>query len=77
MELTRTLTHSKPVLIVAYSPDGKFVAAGLYDNSIKVWQASNGELVRAFFGHAEAVRTITSSPYGKHIVSGSRDKDGF
>jgi WD40 repeat protein len=35
-----TLTgHSGPVYSVAYSPDGKHIVSGSYDNTVKVWDA--------------------------------------
>lgn len=39
------LGHESYVNSVAFSPDGKFVASGSYDTSIKIWEASTGECV--------------------------------
>ena len=41
-----TLTgHSHYVNSVAYSPDGKHLVSGSYDNTVKVWDAQTGEEV--------------------------------
>ena len=37
--------HSELVASVAYSPDGKHIASGSYDNTVKVWDAATGEEV--------------------------------
>ena len=42
-----TLTgHSDYVCSVAYSPDGKHIASGSEDNTVKIWDAQSGEEVR-------------------------------
>ena len=38
--------HSGWVLSVAYSPDGKHIASGSEDNTVKIWDAQSGEEVR-------------------------------
>ena len=46
-----TLTgHSEPVLSVTYSPDGKHIASGSDDRTVKVWNAATGKTVRTVFG---------------------------
>jgi WD40 repeat protein len=41
-----TLTgHSLLVTSVAYSPDGKHIVSGSYDNTVKIWDAATGEEV--------------------------------
>jgi WD40 repeat protein len=69
------------VLRVAYSPDGKRLAAGYgtWDNDkgtyvageVKVWDAQTGRKVVTFKEHTAAVVSIAFSPDGKRIVSSS------
>ena len=41
-----TLTgHLNTVASVAYSPDGKHIVSGSYDQTVKVWDAATGEEV--------------------------------
>ena len=42
----RTLTgHQSPVNSVSFSPDGKTIASGSYDKSIKLWNVADGQLL--------------------------------
>ena len=34
--------HSRDVLSVAYSPDGKHIVSGSFDNTVKVWDSQTG-----------------------------------
>ncbi|MFO7618171.1 MAG: Ig-like domain-containing protein [Thermoplasmata archaeon] len=43
------------------------------DNTIRVWNSTNGNLVREFSGHQGAVRSAEYSPNGTYIASGSED----
>ncbi|HOK23849.1 MAG TPA: WD40 repeat domain-containing protein, partial [Candidatus Hydrothermia bacterium] len=43
--------HKDAVNSVCFSPDGKYIASGSDDNTIKLWEASTGKLVRTFVRH--------------------------
>ncbi|UBF23886.1 hypothetical protein K9N68_19255 [Kovacikia minuta CCNUW1] len=57
---------------VSVSPDGKTIAAGSWDNTIKLWNA-NGELLQTLKGHSDLVTHVSFSPDGKTITSASND----
>lgn len=62
---------------VAYSPDGRTLAGGYFDRTIKLW-AFNKKLkfwtvMCTFEGHSNHVNTIAYSPDGKLLASGSDD----
>lgn len=59
---------------VAYSPDGKLLAAGYDNNQIRVWDAKKGTLMRTLSGHTGTVWSVAFSPDGKTLISGSADK---
>ena len=42
---TRTQGHTRAVNSVAWSPDGRQLASGSADNSIRVWDAESGKSV--------------------------------
>ncbi len=71
----RTLTgHSDWVLSVAYSPDGRYLASGSYDNTIKIWEVATGKELRNLTGYYLPVNSVVYSPDGRYLASGSGDK---
>ena len=47
--------HSRDVLSVAYSPDGKHIVSGSVDNTVKVWDSQTGKEVNVLFCHRPIV----------------------
>ena len=64
--------HDGEVWSVAFSPDGKRIASGSDDKTIKVWDAATGAEVMTLRAHERS--RVTFSPDGRRIVSGSDDK---
>ena len=62
-----------PVGDVAFSPDGRWLAAGSDDNKIRLWRTSDYEL-KTLEGHTGYVNGVVFSPDGRLLVSGSHDK---
>ncbi|MBD1924407.1 AAA-like domain-containing protein [Microcoleus sp. FACHB-831] len=66
--------HSASVYSFTFSPNGKTVASGSNDGTIKLWSL-DGREVQTFTGHKEGVTSVSFSPDGKTIASASAGAD--
>lgn len=73
LELGLPLGHNGEVYSVAYSPDGRFLASGSWDGTVKIWGVTTGACLKTLKGHSSFVRSVSFSPDGRHIISGSKD----
>jgi hypothetical protein len=60
---------------VSFSPDGRYIVSGSWDNTLRLWDASTGREIEGFDGrgHTDHVESVSFSPDGRYIVSGSLD----
>jgi len=65
--------HTAGVTSVAFSPDGKYIVSGSYDNTIKLWDIETGRLIRNFSGNFYYILSVAFSPSGNQIISSSMD----
>jgi WD40 repeat protein len=66
--------HTDLVRCVSFSYDGKFLATGSNDHSIKVWNISEKSLCYQLDGHTSNVKCICFSPEGLRLFSAGEDK---
>jgi eukaryotic-like serine/threonine-protein kinase len=50
--------HTAAVATVAYAPDGRFIASGGHDKTIRIWDATDGRELFALSGHTSVVAAI-------------------
>ncbi len=78
VSLLQTLTgHLSGVLAVTFSPDGKILASGSNDHTIKLWRVSDpatAGLLKTLTGHSAWVLSVAFSPDGQTLASGSYDQ---
>ncbi len=68
------LRHPAAVSAIAFSPDGKTIASGAWDQTVRLWNVADGKEIRSFTGHHGEVECVAFAPNGKSIASGGWDK---
>ncbi|CAG0908434.1 unnamed protein product, partial [Cyprideis torosa] len=58
---------------IAFSPDGKTLASGSDDYTVKLWDTNERRLLHSFKGHYSGITSANFSPDGKTLVSASYD----
>ena len=65
--------HDSLVTSVCFTPDGKKLASGSADKTVRLWDAETGACVRTLEGHGGDVMSVCFSPDGRMVASGSGD----
>jgi WD40 repeat protein len=68
-----TLPKSDFVTDLAFSPDGKSLAAVGQDSRITLWNSQSGSITQVITGHQNGVNAIAFSPDSKILAIGGRD----
>ncbi|KIK38891.1 hypothetical protein CY34DRAFT_808920 [Suillus luteus UH-Slu-Lm8-n1] len=62
------------IIVLVLSPDGKKIAsAGNRDGAVKLWNVDTGKVIKTLTGHTGRVGSVSWSPDGGRVVSGSAD----
>jgi WD40 repeat protein len=71
--------HTKPILAVAVTPDGRFALSGVGDPGdsidyvLRLWDVASGNIVSTLEGHTGPVLAIAISPDGCTALSGANE----
>lgn len=66
--------HSAIVLSLSISPDGKILASGSADKTVKTWDLKTGKLLHTFAVRKDPIHSVALSPDGKILASGGERK---
>ncbi|MCC7373493.1 MAG: PD40 domain-containing protein [Verrucomicrobiales bacterium] len=61
------------VYAVAFSPDGRWIATGGTDPTVRIWDAKTGRLVRRLSSHESNIFCLLFSRDGRQLASGGAD----
>jgi len=71
--IARMTGHQALINHVQFSPNGRYIASGSFDKSIKLWNGVDGKFIAALRGHVNSVYQISWSADSRLLVSGSSD----
>jgi WD40 repeat protein len=66
--------HAGTVLSVAFSPDGRTLASGSDDSTVKLWDMKSLQELATLIRHKGSIYTLAFSPDGRMLATGSWDK---
>jgi hypothetical protein len=72
--VNQLLDTDDSVLCLAVSRDGKQIASGGCDRTVRVWEYPSCKLEQSIENHADWVLGVAFAPDGKHLLTCSRDK---
>jgi WD40 repeat protein len=72
-----TIDCGQRIGCLALSPDSRFLAVGVEDGSVQVWDLITGKRTRRLAGHGGFLDAIAFSPDGRLLVAGSGNKAAY
>ncbi len=65
----RRITVGSSVYSMAFSPDGRAIAAGCADRTVRIFDSATGEQVHRLLGHNSAITSLAFSSDGTRLAS--------
>jgi WD40 repeat protein/serine/threonine protein kinase len=72
-DLLTIRADSNELWSVTWSPDGRRLATGGSEGTVKIWDAVTGRALAILSGHTGAVRSVAWSPDGRRLASAGQD----
>ena len=73
-KVVRSLRSDSGVLSIAFSPDGKYLAAGQLNQQILIWNLETERIIHTLKGHQDRISALIFSRDNRTLISGSYDK---
>lgn len=67
--------HRAEVTCIRRSPKNDTFAVGYADGSIRLWNASSGDVICVLNGHKKAITALAFDDEGTRLASGSQDTE--
>jgi len=61
--------HSEAISSIAFSPDGRLIASGSYDKTVRIWDVKKGRLFKNLTKHTGFVTCVVFSSGGQSLIS--------
>ncbi len=68
-----SVPQEMPIISLAFSPDGRYLATGAADGSVRLWNPTNWQPQQTFSAHSGAVTAIAFSPAGQLFATAGED----
>lgn len=65
--------HTAKIWGIRFSPDGKLIASGSVDNTLRLWNVPQNRLIRTMMGHPFPILKVEFSANGATLFTGSTD----
>lgn len=72
-ETLQLVGHTAPIRSLDFAKSSDMLVSGGHDNTVRVWDAGSGELVKVLRGHGRWVRGCVVSNNGRSVVSAGYD----
>jgi len=63
-------SHTEPIWSLSWSPDGRYIASGSHDGSVRVWDVGTGNNVFTYHDYEAQIAAVAWSPDERSVASG-------